>query len=206
MTTTHDDNATTWRDLAEQVTLDGLTWFETFEAQALADPAEVAAHLLEEARERQRRTSETMPSSDTCPNLRAPASCGTGKTTGRATGRGASTARGAESGSIKPAFSPIALTSISTACSTRTGRSCGPSRSTPRIPRSPPSRPAVSRPRSPRQPTNWTAREPIGLVPRLTTVRSAPGSLGAGRTLSVMGNRHDDHGGRSHQRCRWDSR
>jgi hypothetical protein len=51
MTTTHDDNATTWRDLTDQLTNDQIGHLENFEAKALAEPAEVAEGLLEWARE-----------------------------------------------------------------------------------------------------------------------------------------------------------
>ncbi len=51
MTTTHDDNATTWRDLADDLTFDQLGFMLNFEKVALGDPAAVAEHLLETARD-----------------------------------------------------------------------------------------------------------------------------------------------------------
>jgi hypothetical protein len=58
VTTTHDDNATTWRDLADQLTLDQLTWMELFERDALGDPGEVSAVLLDAARGHSRQNLE----------------------------------------------------------------------------------------------------------------------------------------------------
>lgn len=55
---TTDDNATTWRDLADQLTTDQVTFLEQFEATALSDPASVAEHLLAEARDRARHNLE----------------------------------------------------------------------------------------------------------------------------------------------------
>ena len=43
MNTTHDDDATTWRDLADQLTLDQITSLECLERDAFAPAAEVAA-------------------------------------------------------------------------------------------------------------------------------------------------------------------
>jgi hypothetical protein len=53
MTTTHDD-ATTWRDLTDQLTLHQITALECIERDALADPADVAAGLLDMARDHAR--------------------------------------------------------------------------------------------------------------------------------------------------------
>ena len=55
MHTTHDDNATTWRDLADQLTPKQIEHSEEFERQALGDPDDVAALLLDEVREHARK-------------------------------------------------------------------------------------------------------------------------------------------------------
>jgi hypothetical protein len=57
MNTTHE-NATTWRGLADQLTLDQITWMEQFERDALGDPAEVSAVLLDAARDHARQNLE----------------------------------------------------------------------------------------------------------------------------------------------------
>ncbi len=51
MNTTHDDNTTTWRQLADQLTADQYAHIEQMEATAPSDPATVADGLLELARE-----------------------------------------------------------------------------------------------------------------------------------------------------------
>ncbi len=55
MTITHDDNATTWRDLTDQLTAAQVEQSTTFERDALGDPTEVAEHLLDAARENARQ-------------------------------------------------------------------------------------------------------------------------------------------------------
>lgn len=54
MTTTPDEDATTWRDLQHELTEDQIAWVEDFERTALGDPADVAELLLDKAREHAR--------------------------------------------------------------------------------------------------------------------------------------------------------
>ncbi len=51
MTATPDNTATTWRDLADQLTAEQIAWAQRFERDALGDPADVAEGLLDIARE-----------------------------------------------------------------------------------------------------------------------------------------------------------
>jgi hypothetical protein len=59
MATIHDNNATTWRDLANQPTPAQIAHAERFQRDALGDPAKVAEMQLDEAHEYARRTSMT---------------------------------------------------------------------------------------------------------------------------------------------------
>lgn len=51
MTTMHDDNATTWRDLADQLTSEQVDNLAAMERHSTMPPSETAASLLEGARE-----------------------------------------------------------------------------------------------------------------------------------------------------------
>lgn len=55
MSTTPDNTATTWRDLADQLTPEQIAWAEKLERDALGDPAEVAEVLLDAARDHARK-------------------------------------------------------------------------------------------------------------------------------------------------------